>query len=144
MSDEDGIGQFYAEVHTPASVRSTYAPKGECLGCGAKLSIYRTQSYGEYDRWCAPCQISGEFLLQCSSCWEMFPSFGTREICSKCLVPAQRKIREEEAYNRAAQACDMLYRYNFSIEKTVESLKYSSPLELKRALLRAQEIENND
>lgn len=134
MSDSDGIPDFYCEIHTPDSIRQNYAPEGRCLGCDAKLSIYRTMTGGEWDRWCAPCQTLGTFPLQCQSCWETFPSYGTRTICSKCLVPAQRKKREEWAIERAEQAHSLINVWNHSIEQVAKLLKYENVLEARRAI----------
>lgn len=144
MSDSDGLPDFYAEIHTPAAIRDSYAPEGRCLGCDAKLSIYRTMSGGEYDKWCAPCQEKAIFPLQCTGCWETFPSFGTRTICNQCLVPAQREKRHDEAFEKASRAVDLIYRYGFSYDKTVAVLKYSSTLELKRAFLFLQAEPDDD
>ncbi len=139
MADSDGFQEFYAEIHTPESIRLTYAPEGNCLGCNAKLSRYRTMTGGEWDKWCSPCQLKGTFELQCESCWQTFPSFGTRTICSKCLVPSHRKQREEQAREKASEAW-YLYLQNVSIEKIADKLEYHSVIEAQRALNRLTEL----
>lgn len=133
---EEGWPSFYAEISTPESVRLNYAPEGKCLGCDAHLSKYRKMDSGTWEQWCALCTRKAIFPLQCESCWETFPSYGTRIICSKCLVPSQRSKRRELAEEKATHALDLLARYGWSEEKVTVKLKYSSILELRRVMAR--------
>lgn len=136
MTNEDGYPGFYAEISTPEYIKLSYAPEGRCLGCDAKLSKYRKMEAGSWEQWCSLCTRKGIFPLQCDSCWETFPSYGTRIICSKCLVPAQRTKRRELAEEKAAYALDLLARYGWSEERVTKKLEYSSVLELRRVMVR--------
>lgn len=133
---EEGIPQFYAEIHTPDSIKLTYAPEGRCLGCNAKLSKYRNFENGDWERWCSACQRKGIYELQCESCWETFPSYGTRIICAKCLVPSVRIKRREQAVERAENAVELHARYGWSLEKIVDKFNYNSVIELERTMER--------
>lgn len=95
--DNDGESIFYAEIHTPTSIRDNYAPEANCEACGAKLSRYRSQAYGEWEKYCAPCQRLDRHLERlCAACGVAYSNHGGDRIyCSKCIVPSVREERRK-------------------------------------------------
>lgn len=123
-----GRSLFYAEIGPSESIRAKYAPDGRCEECGAKLSRYRNKQYGEWETFCSPCMIEGKHKgpreRTCEGCGNDFLAYGTREVCSQCLVPSYRMKRSIAAVRRAQEA-ERLFNEGVSLAEIASMLGYS-------------------
>lgn len=129
--------QFYAEIGPSEVVRSRYAPEAFCEECGAKLSRYRCKQWGEWETFCAPCMRQDKHLgprkKLCTACGEMFLAFGSREVCSQCIVPSYRMQRSIDAVERARTAARM-FEGGQSLGDIATRLDYTDTGEVGRAI----------
>jgi hypothetical protein len=128
---------FYAEIGPTQTIRDRYAPEAFCEECGAKLSRYRTKSYGEWDAFCAPCMREDRHLgprkRLCTACGENFLGFGSREVCVQCIVPSYRLQRSIDAVARAKSAARM-FEGGQCLQDIATRLSYTDTGEVGRAI----------
>lgn len=138
VSEHVGRSLFYAEIGPTQAIRDKYAPEGLCEECGAKLSRYRNLvQQGEWETFCSPCMRKGVHLgprrKSCNACGETFLAYGSREVCSQCIVPSYRVQRSIDAVKRAKMAA-YLFEEGYSLGEIADKLEYGDSGEVGRAI----------